>query len=48
MLKMAMFDLFGIQYPVIRGGIKHMATAELGSAVSKYTLIFHQSMLKNR
>ena len=34
MLKTAICDLFGIQHPVIQGGMAHVATAELVSAVS--------------
>jgi enoyl-[acyl-carrier protein] reductase II len=33
-LKTAICDLFGIQYPIIQGGMAHLATAELSSAVS--------------
>jgi len=34
MLKTAICDLFGIKYPIIQGGMAHVATAELVSAVS--------------
>ncbi len=34
MLKTAICDLFGIKYPIIQGGMVHVATAELASAVS--------------
>jgi enoyl-[acyl-carrier protein] reductase II len=34
MLKTAICNLFGIQYPIIQGGMAHLATAELVSAVS--------------
>jgi len=34
MLKTAISNLFGIRYPVIQGGMAHLATAELASAVS--------------
>ncbi|GAI37945.1 unnamed protein product, partial [marine sediment metagenome] len=34
MLKTAICDLFGIEYPIIQGGMAHVATAELVSAVS--------------
>ena len=34
MIKTAICDLFGIKYPVIQGGMAHVATAELVSAVS--------------
>ena len=34
MLKTAICDLFGIRYPIIQGGMTHLATAELVSAVS--------------
>jgi enoyl-[acyl-carrier protein] reductase II len=34
MLKTAVCDLFGIRYPIIQGGMTHLATAELVSAVS--------------
>ena len=35
MLRTAICDLFGIEYPVIQGGMAHVATAELVSAVSE-------------
>ena len=34
MLKTAICDLFGIKYPIIQGGMVHVATVELVSAVS--------------
>lgn len=34
MLKTVICDLFGIKYPIIQGGMAHVATAELVSAVS--------------
>lgn len=34
MLKTAICDLFGIKYPIIQGGMAHVATAELVAAVS--------------
>ena len=34
MLKTAICDLFGIKYPIIQGGMAHVATVELVSAVS--------------
>jgi len=34
MLKTAICDLFGIEHPIIQGGMAHVATAELVSAVS--------------
>jgi enoyl-[acyl-carrier protein] reductase II len=34
MLKTVICDLFGIKYPIIQGGMAHVATAELASAVS--------------
>jgi len=34
MFKTAVCDLFGIKYPVVQGGMAHVATAELVSAVS--------------
>jgi len=34
MLKTAICDLFGIEYPIIQGGMAYVATAELVSAVS--------------
>jgi len=34
MLKTAICDLFDIEYPIIQGGMAHVATAELVSAVS--------------
>ena len=34
MLKTAICDLFGIEHPVIQGGMAHLGTAELASAVS--------------
>jgi enoyl-[acyl-carrier protein] reductase II len=34
MLKTAICNLFGIRYPIIQGGMAHLATAELASAVS--------------
>ncbi len=34
MLKTAICDLFGIKYPIIQGGMAHIGTAELVSAVS--------------
>jgi len=34
MLKTDICDLFGIEYPIIQGGMAHVATAELASAVS--------------
>jgi enoyl-[acyl-carrier protein] reductase II len=34
MLKTAICDLFGIRYPIIQGGMAHVATAELVAAVS--------------
>ena len=34
MLKTAICDLFGIEHPVIQGGMAHLGTAELVSAVS--------------
>ena len=34
MLKTAICDLFSIEYPIIQGGMAHVATAELVSAVS--------------
>ncbi len=34
MLKTAICGLFGIEYPIIQGGMAHLATAELVSAVS--------------
>jgi enoyl-[acyl-carrier protein] reductase II len=34
MLKTAICNLFGIEYPIIQGGMAYLATAELGSAVS--------------
>jgi len=34
MLKTAICDLFGIKYPIIQGGMAHVATAELAAAVS--------------
>ncbi|MBI2830846.1 MAG: enoyl-[acyl-carrier-protein] reductase FabK [Chloroflexi bacterium] len=34
MLKTAICDLFGIEHPIIQGGMAHVATAELASAVS--------------
>src|SRR4030042_3981017 len=34
MLKTTICDLFGIKYPIIQGGMAHVATAELVSAVS--------------
>ena len=34
MLKTVICDLFNIKYPIIQGGIAHVATAELVSAVS--------------
>ena len=34
MLKTAVCDLFGIKHPVIQGGMAHLGTAELVSAVS--------------
>ncbi|HEY56548.1 MAG TPA: enoyl-[acyl-carrier-protein] reductase FabK [Dehalococcoidia bacterium] len=34
MLRTAICDLFGIKYPIIQGGMAHVATAELVSAVS--------------
>jgi enoyl-[acyl-carrier protein] reductase II len=33
-LKTAICNLFGIRYPIIQGGMAHLATAELASAVS--------------
>ena len=35
MLKTAICDLFGIKYPIIQGGMAHVATAELVAAVSE-------------
>ncbi len=35
MLKTAICDLFGIRYPIIQGGMAHLGTAELVSAVSE-------------
>ena len=32
MFKTAICDLFGIEYPIIQGGMAHVATAELVSA----------------
>ena len=34
MLKTDICDLFGIEYPIIQGGMAHLATAELAAAVS--------------
>ena len=34
MLKTAICDLFGIEHPIIQGGMAHLGTAELASAVS--------------
>jgi len=34
MLKTAICDLFAIKYPILQGGMAHVATAELASAVS--------------
>jgi enoyl-[acyl-carrier protein] reductase II len=34
MLKMDICNLFGVEYPIIQGGMAHLATAELASAVS--------------
>ena len=34
MLRTAICDLFGIKYPIIQGGMAHIGTAELVSAVS--------------
>jgi enoyl-[acyl-carrier protein] reductase II len=34
MLKTVICELFGIKYPIIQGGMAHVATAELASAVS--------------
>ncbi|MFC1993093.1 enoyl-[acyl-carrier-protein] reductase FabK [Chloroflexota bacterium] len=34
MLKTAVCDLFGIEHPIIQGGMAHVSTAELASAVS--------------
>jgi len=34
MLRTAICDLFGIKYPIIQGGMAHVATAELAAAVS--------------
>ena len=34
MLKTDICDLFGIEYPIIQGGMAHVATAELAAAVS--------------
>lgn len=34
MLKTAICDLFGIEHPIIQGGMAHLGTAELVSAVS--------------
>ncbi|MBE9477821.1 MAG: nitronate monooxygenase [Chloroflexi bacterium] len=34
MLKTDICDLFGIEYPIIQGGMAHIATAELAAAVS--------------
>jgi len=34
MLRTAICELFGIKYPIIQGGMAHIATAELASAVS--------------
>jgi enoyl-[acyl-carrier protein] reductase II len=34
MLKTDICDIFGIRYPIIQGGMAHLATAELASAVS--------------
>ena len=34
MLKTAICDLFGIEHPIIQGGMAHVGTAELASAVS--------------
>ena len=34
MLKTAICDLLGIEYPIIQGGMAHLGTAELVSAVS--------------
>jgi len=34
MLRTAICDLFGIKYPIIQGGMAHLGTAELVSAVS--------------
>lgn len=34
MLKTGICNLFGIEYPIIQGGMAHLATAELASAVS--------------
>ena len=34
MLRTALCDLFGIKYPIIQGGMAHLGTAELVSAVS--------------
>jgi len=34
MLKTAICNLFGIKYPIIQGGMAHLSTAELVSAVS--------------
>ena len=35
MLRTAICDLFGIEYPIIQGGMAHIGTAELVSAVSE-------------
>ena len=34
MLRTVICDLFGIKYPIIQGGMAHLGTAELTSAVS--------------
>ena len=34
MLRTAICDLFGTKYPIIQGGMAHLSTAELVSAVS--------------
>ena len=34
MLRTSICDLLGIEYPIIQGGMAHIATAELASAVS--------------
>ncbi len=34
MLKTAICDLFGIEHPIMQGGMVHVSTAELVSAVS--------------